>query len=84
MTTIREIFHTIANWHNKITIASGCTREILATKSFEELSKEELKIKQKKLMEVFSGLESDAINANKSVIQLKEAIYKNIDPEKEI
>ena len=32
MSSLRVLFHSIANWHNKITIGAGCTKKLLTTK----------------------------------------------------
>lgn len=84
MPTLRDIFHTIANWHNKITVAAGCTKEFLKSDPLDTLSIEDLKIQQQKLVELLDKIESDAVNANLKVMELKEFIYKISDPSKEI
>ncbi|MCX5715538.1 MAG: hypothetical protein NTV07_01495 [Candidatus Omnitrophica bacterium] len=81
MTTLRDIFHSIANWHNKITVASGCTKEIMKIKPLDKLTKEELKIQQEKLVDLLGKIETDAVNANKQVEELKNSIYKKMGPE---
>ena len=81
MPTLREMFHAIANWHNKITLSAGCTREVMKDRPLDTLTKEELKTEHKKLLELFDKIENDAVHANKKVTELKEAIYKKINPE---
>lgn len=84
MATLREFFHAVANLHNRITISSGCTREILKAKPIDRLNKEELKDQQDKLVELFDKIENDTVEANKKIVELKEYIYKKIDPESTI
>ncbi|MEI8176512.1 MAG: hypothetical protein WCG78_06555 [Candidatus Omnitrophota bacterium] len=81
MTTLREMFHGIANWHNKITVAAGCTREILKDTPFDAMSREELKTEHEKLLQLLDKFENDAINANRKVLELKEAIYSKLGPD---
>lgn len=83
MPTLRDLFHTIANWHNKITLAAGCTKEILKDKPLDTLTKEELKIQQEKLVSLLGKIENDAVTANQKVMELKEALTKKVDISKE-
>lgn len=84
MATLRDLFHTIANWHNKITVAAGCTKETLQDKPFDAFTKEELRAQQQELVHLFGKIESDAVTANQKVMELKEIIYKAIDPSREL
>lgn len=81
MATVREQFHAIANWHNKITIAAGCTKELLKEKPLTSLSPEELKAQQENIIAMFEKIENDAVGADKTVTELKAFIYNKIDPE---
>lgn len=81
MPTIREQFHTIANWLNKITIAAGCTKELLSEKPLTTMSPEELKTEQEKLIKLLGGIESDAVSADQDIKKTKDYIYKTINPE---
>ncbi len=81
MSTLRELFHSIANWHNKITVAAGCTREILKDRPLDNMTKEELKEEHQKLLNLLAKFESDAVSANQKVMELKDAIYKKLNPD---
>ena len=81
MATLREIFHTIANWHNKITMAAGSSRELLKDRPLDTLTKEELKKEHEKFIALLDKIESDAVTANEKVMELKDALYKKIDPQ---
>ena len=81
MPTIRERFHTIANWHNNITIAAGCSKELLKDRPLTSLSPEELKAEQEKIFSIFDQIENDALAADQKVVELKTYIYKALNPE---
>ena len=81
MPTIRERFHTIANWHNKITLAAGCTKELLKEKLTTNLSLEQLKAELENAISILEQIENDAYGADQKVMELKTYIYKNVDPE---
>jgi hypothetical protein len=84
MPTIREQFHTIGNWHNKITIAAGYLRAPLQDKSLASFSPEELKAKQEDLISTLKNIEKYTLSANEKITELKTYIYKTINPETEI
>ena len=81
MPTIRERFHTVANLHNKISIAAGCTKELLTEKPLTALTGDEIKAKQDELVQIFEKIENALMDADKDVTELKTFIYKKIDPE---
>lgn len=81
MATLKEQFHTIANWHNKITIAAGTAREFLKAKPLDTLTKEELKAQQENLVALLDKIESDAVIANQKVMELKGTLYKKVNPQ---
>lgn len=78
MTTIRELFHEIGNWHNKISVNAGVTRAILKER-FKNNSNAPKEIEEtfKKLTE----LEQHALGADKALNQLKDMVYGIIDPD---
>lgn len=84
MPTIREQFHTIANWHNKITMASGCTKDLLETKPLDTMTKEELKIQQESLIKLLGDIENNAVTADQIIQELKTFIYNKIDPQTQL
>lgn len=81
MPTLRERFHTIANWHNKITITAGYTKELLKDKPLTTLTPEELKAQQENLISILEKIENDAVTADQKVMELKDAIYTKVDPD---
>ncbi len=77
MSTIRELFHEIGNWHNKITLGAGVTRLELKR----EFKDKPLPKETEKLIEKLTELEHQAVEANNALIQLKNLIYDIIDPD---
>ena len=78
MATIRELFHEIGNWHNKISVGAGVTKEILKQKSKDNPLPEGIK---GMLIKRFGELEQQVMGAEKVLVQLKDTIYKTIDPD---
>lgn len=81
MATIRELFHEIGNWHNKISMGAGVTKEILKRKSFDTFTHKELKEVNNMLIRRLSELEKHTLGADKVLIQLKNLIYNLINPD---
>ncbi|MFA4889189.1 MAG: hypothetical protein WC628_06415 [Candidatus Omnitrophota bacterium] len=71
-TSIRDLFHDVGNWHNKISVGAGVTKA--------ELS-EEKKVDVKGLIKRLSELEQFVMGADKVLGQLKDVVYKAIDPD---
>ena len=78
MATIRELFHEIGNWHNKISVGTGVTREMLKQKFKDNPLPEELK---DMLIKKFNELERQVMGAEKVLVQLKDMIYSMVDPD---
>jgi len=81
MNTIRELFHSLGNKHNLITVGCGVSKEILSNC----LKNEELPEKVKdKLNYVIKNLDkhiADAMAAEKVALELHDIIYKVINPD---
>ena len=78
MATIREIFHEIGNWHNKITMCAGVTKEMLKREYKDRPLPQEAK---DALIKKLSELEQYAVGADKVLLQLKGIIYKKVNPD---
>jgi hypothetical protein len=78
METIRELFHEIGNWHNKISVGAGVTKEILKQKSKDNSLPQGLK---DMLIKRFGELERQVMGAEKVLLQLKDIIYGSLDPD---
>lgn len=81
MATIRELFHKIGNWHNKITVGAGVGRESLKRIHPHDLTKKQCKKINHTLIKRFSELEKHALGANEALNRLKGVIYKLINPD---
>lgn len=77
MATIREIFHEIGNWHNKISVGAGVAKAMLKQKIKGNPMPPETEEMLKKLTE----LEQLAVGADKVLNKLKDVIYGIIDPD---
>lgn len=82
MPTIREHFHTIGNWHNKITLAAGYLRAPLQDKALTKLTPEELKEKQEDLVVTLKKIDEYALTADEKISELKYFIYKELGPDR--
>ncbi|PIV39537.1 MAG: hypothetical protein COS29_02095 [Candidatus Omnitrophica bacterium CG02_land_8_20_14_3_00__42_8] len=74
MATIRKLFHELGNWHNKISIGAGVTRELFKQKS-RKPSSNAMFIKR------LTELERLVIGSDKTLHELKDKVYKAIDPD---
>jgi hypothetical protein len=83
MLTLRELFHSLSNILNKISLASGITRDDLEFKALENLSKEELKDKNQQIIDILKKLEQYVIEADQILKKIKGIVYSSIDPDKE-
>ena len=79
MAKIRELFHKIGNWHNKISVGAGVTKSELKEKLKGNLTSSEIE----KVVSRLSDLEQHAVEAGKALQQLKEVVYALIDPDTE-
>jgi len=77
MTNIRELFHTIGNWHNKITLGAGVTRIELKQKFKDQPIPPETEHVLTRLAE----LEQQAVEASRVLHQLKDIVYGVLDPD---
>lgn len=75
MATIRDMFHEIGNWHNKISVGAGVTKATLEQKL--KNNSEETKYIFDRLTEI----EKLAIGADKVLNELKNIIYAAVDPD---
>lgn len=83
MATIRDLFHKIGNKHNTISVSSGVLREIVKRKPLADLSKDELKEKNNKLISSLDEIEKMALKADKLLNELRKKVYDRVDPDKE-
>ena len=84
MSTIRDLFHTIGNKHNKITVSAGVLRESLKQKPLTNLSPEELKERSDKLINSLDEMEKTALKADEVLKELRRAVYGLLNPDDSI
>ncbi|MCX7661063.1 MAG: hypothetical protein N2Z79_00070 [Candidatus Omnitrophica bacterium] len=84
MPTIRDLFHSLANTFNKISIASGVNRDLLECEPLESLSNEKLKERSEELIKILKNIERYVIEADQVLGKIKEIVYNSINPDKEI
>ena len=81
MPSIRDLFHSLGNKHNILTIGCGATKEVVSECLKERGLSKELK---DKLIEIQGNLESiikETFEADKITIEIHDRIYKIIDPD---
>lgn len=77
MESVREIFHEIGNWHNKICVAAGLTKVVLQEK-YKKGAKHQPK---EDIIKRLTKIEGLAKGADKALLRLKDVIYEIIDPD---
>ncbi|NLE64971.1 MAG: hypothetical protein GX606_03530 [Elusimicrobia bacterium] len=83
MPTLRDKFHDLSNWHNKITIASGVMKRVLDDVPRDEMSPAVL-LAVNRCTEAFARLERYALGADAIAGEIKEMVYPRVDPAQEI
>jgi len=76
MATLRDLFHKVGNWHNKISVGAGVTKAELKDKFGNPMPAE-----IEKLFKRLTELEQHAVEASKTLNELKNIVYKVIDPD---
>jgi hypothetical protein len=77
MAKIRDLFHEVGNFHNKISVCAGLAKMELA----HDFKGKSLPPETKKLLSRLSDLEKNAIEASVILNQLKDAVYNIADPD---
>lgn len=83
MPTPRDLFHSLANVYNKISLASADTRDTLEIDPLDNLTQEKLKERNLELIGIFKKLEQYIIEADQTLDKIKKIIYSSLDPDKE-
>lgn len=81
MATIRELFHSLGNKYNLITVGCGATQEITEECLGEEALSEKLKDKLPEILKNLESLIKNAQEADKITNEIRERIYKIINPD---
>ena len=77
MEKIRELFHKVGNWHNKISVGAGVAKAELKEKFKDNPLPPEIE----KVFGRLTELERHAVEASKTLNQLKDVVYGIIDPD---
>lgn len=77
MVKIRDIIHTIGNFHNKISIAAGLSKVELQKKFKGNPHPAEIK----KVLTKLSEIEQMAVDAAKDLRRLNEMVYSVVGPD---
>lgn len=82
MANIRELFHSLGNIHNLLTVGGGVTKELVEECLEENLS---CAIKEKlvKILKNLNSLIKSAQEADKKTREIHDRVYKVIDPDSE-
>jgi len=75
MADIRELFHKVGNWHNKISVGAGVGKAELKQKFKDRPLPPEIG----KVLSRLTQLERHAVAASKALNNLKNIIYGTID-----
>ncbi len=84
MVTVRNKFHELGNWHNKISLAAIVTREAIGENNLTQLSKSQLKKVASKARNTLNKIEQYVVNADKIIDDIKPFIYQKIGPDTNI
>ncbi len=84
MMTVRNKFHELGNWHNKISLAAIVTREAIGENNLTQLSEPQLRKVATKAIDTLNKIEQYVINADKTIDDMKPFIYQKLGPETNI
>ena len=84
MTTLKDKFHELGNWHNKISLAAITTRESLMEKDLAQRPEKELSEIIEQTVKVLQKIEGYVEGADKTIDSMKPFIYENIGGDTEI
>ena len=84
MTTLKDKFHELGNWHNKISMAVITTRESLMEKDLAKRPEKELNETIEKATQVLQKIEGYVAGADKTIHSIKPFIYEKIGGDTEI
>lgn len=77
MATIREMFHEIGNWHNKISTGAGVAKAIIV----HDAKKKPVTKINKEIFRRLGELEKLTLGADKALHKLKDVVYHKVNPD---
>ena len=81
MATIRELFHSLGNDHNLITVGAGVTQEMIEECLEDSQLPPGLKDKLTEIRKNLEGLTKDAMEADKKTREIHDRVYEVINPD---
>ncbi|GEM_PF-1261351 len=84
MDTLRNKFHELGNWHNKMSLAAIVSKESLADKEITKLSGAKIKEIIKTVNDNLAKIEKYVVEADRIVEEIKPFVYEKIGPETEV
>ena len=80
MATIRELFHSLGNGHNMLTVGAGVTKE-LVEECLQEKDPQALKNNLARILKNLDAIIKNTKEADKKSREIKDMIYKVINPD---
>jgi len=84
MATLRNKFHELGNWHNKVSMGSIVTKEALSDPKITKLPEDELKKVLAKAVKNLAKFEEFIAGADKVVDDIKPFVYEKLGGDMEI
>ena len=84
MPTLRNRFHELANWHQKVILSMIMATELLSEESLSKLPEPELKETISRAIKMLEKADQCVGEANKTMDGIKAFVYKEISPDREM
>lgn len=81
MATIRELFHSVGNIHNLLTVGAGVTKDLAEECLDDKSMPRNLHEKITKIIRNLETITKDAQQADKELREIHDRVYKVIDPD---
>ena len=81
MATIRELFHSVGNIHNLLTIGAGVTKDLAEECLDKKSLPQHLHEKIAKIIKNLDTITKDAQKADKELREIHDRVYNVIDPD---
>ncbi len=81
MSTLRQCFHELGNWQNKISLAAITSKEMLELLSSQNQLPEDSKATLDKVIKYLNKIDSYILGTDKLIESFKPFLYSKIDPE---
>jgi len=81
MSTIRELFHSLGNIHNMLTVVAGVTKELVKKGLEGKGLSQDLKNQLTQILKNLDRLIKDTQEADKKTREIHDRVYKVINPD---